>query len=185
MDQSTARVQRSRKKLADALISLSLEQGYENITIAAVTERARVSHSTIYRHYKSLDDLLLRILRVALQQTEARISQHLSLYDEAVALYGCVKEYRKLFRIYAELPPTNRVRQVFSAEFAKLIEARCEQRAQMQAPVAVSAEQASDASATPAATSSETRKNCVSASVCVTGLPTSCHERPSAPAAIE
>ena len=146
MDQIDARVQRSRKKLADALISLSLERGYENLTIAAVAERAQLAHSTIYRHYKNLDDLLIQILWAMLQETEKRIAPHLNLYDEAVALYSCVKERRKLYRIYAELPLTNPVRQVISAEFAKLIEARCEQRAQMQAPIVMSAEHALDIS---------------------------------------
>lgn len=137
-----ARVQRSRKKLTDALISLSLECGYESLTIAAVTERAQVAHSTIYRHYKSLDDLLIQIMRATLQETEKNLAPHLNLYDEAVALYTCVKEQRKLYRIYADLPPANPARQVISAEFAELMEARCEQRAQMQAPIAVSAEHA-------------------------------------------
>ena len=146
MSKIDSRAQRSRKKLADALISLSLERGYENLTIAAVTERAQVAHSTIYRHYKSLDDLLIQILRAMLEETEKRIAQHLNLYDEAVALYTCVKEQRKLYRIYAALPLTNPVRQVISADFAKIMEARCEQRAQMQAPIAVSAEHALDVS---------------------------------------
>ena len=144
MSKIGARAQRSRKKLADALISLSLERGYENLTIAAVAKRAQVAHSTIYRHYKSLDDLLIQILQAMLQVTEKRIAQHLNLYDEAVALYTCVKEQRKLYCIYAALPLTNPVRQIISADFAKLMEARCEQRAQMQAPFAVSAEHALD-----------------------------------------
>ena len=146
MDQIDARVQRSRKKIADALISLALERGYENLTIAAVVERAQLAHSTIYRHYKNLDDLLIQILRAMLQETEKRIAPHVNLYDEAVALYSSVKAQRKLYRIYAELPLTNPARQVIAADFAKLIEARCEQRAQMQAPIAVSAEHALDIS---------------------------------------
>ena len=89
MSKTDARIQRSRKKLTDALISLSLERGYESLTIAAVAERAQVAHSTIYRHYKNLDDLLIQILRAMLQETEKRIAPHLNLYDEAVALYSC------------------------------------------------------------------------------------------------
>ena len=127
MSKIDARVQRSRKKLTDALIDLSLEQGYETLTVAAVAERAQVAHSTIYRHYKSLDDLLIQVLRAMLQDTEKRLARHVNLYDEAVALYTCVKERRKLYRIYADLPPANPARQVISAEFAELMEARCEQ----------------------------------------------------------
>ena len=131
-------IARSRKALADAVISLSLQRGYENLTTRAVTQYAQVGYATFYRHYKSLDDLLTHVLLTAFKEMSARVSQEKSLYDEAVALYTFVREHQPQYRIYLSLPPTHPVRQPLMVETAKLVYARCAQREQTQVPLAVS-----------------------------------------------
>jgi AcrR family transcriptional regulator len=52
-------VLRSRDALGDAIIALMQEQPFESITVQEVLDRAGVSRSTFYSHYRDKDDLLL------------------------------------------------------------------------------------------------------------------------------
>jgi AcrR family transcriptional regulator len=51
------RVARSREMLHQALLSLIIEKGYEEITVENICERANVGRSTFYAHFTSKDDL--------------------------------------------------------------------------------------------------------------------------------
>ena len=62
MEQIDRRVRRTRKSLEDALIALTLEKEYEEITIQEITERADVGYRTFFRHYADKDDLLRDVL---------------------------------------------------------------------------------------------------------------------------
>jgi len=53
------RVVRTRRSLHDALISLILEKGFENVTVQAVCEKADVGRSTFYVHFADTEELLL------------------------------------------------------------------------------------------------------------------------------
>ncbi|WP_437957251.1 TetR/AcrR family transcriptional regulator [Sorangium sp. So ce119] len=53
------RVQKSRKLLSDALVSLILEKGYDDVTIQDIIDRANVGRSTFYAHYENKEQLLL------------------------------------------------------------------------------------------------------------------------------
>ena len=55
------RVRRTQKLLREALLELTLEQGYKNITIQDVTERADIGYRTYFRHYAGLDELLIHV----------------------------------------------------------------------------------------------------------------------------
>jgi AcrR family transcriptional regulator len=52
-----ARVLRSRDALGDAMIALMQEHPFESITVQQVLDRAGVSRSTFYSHYRDKDDL--------------------------------------------------------------------------------------------------------------------------------
>ena len=52
------RVRRTRKMLQQALIDLTVEKGFNTITVRDITERAMVNRSTFYRHYLDKYDLL-------------------------------------------------------------------------------------------------------------------------------
>ncbi len=140
MDPNDPRVVRSRQALADALINLTLDQDYDNLTVRAVTKRANVGYATFFRHFKSLDELLVNVLQNAFQALNERVSLQQTLYDEAVALYGFVRDYPSLYRLYFSLPVTHPVRQIFIAETEKLIHARCQQRAHTTVPLDLSVE---------------------------------------------
>ena len=70
---------------------LALEQGYESLTIRMVTERAIVGYSTLYRHYLSLNDLLIQVLTAALQELKEWALQATTPQGETLAMYTYIK----------------------------------------------------------------------------------------------
>src|SRR3954452_22772514 len=53
------RVRRSRDRLGDALVALLVEKPFDDITVQDVLDRAEVSRSTFYTHYRDKNDLFL------------------------------------------------------------------------------------------------------------------------------
>ena len=68
------RVQRTQNLLAKALIALTLERGYEAITIQDITERAEVGYATFFRHYRNKEALLEEVVEVVLADLLERLS---------------------------------------------------------------------------------------------------------------
>ena len=56
------RVQRTRKSLQDSLMALILEEGYDEISIQDITEKANLGRATFYLHFKDKDELLLEVM---------------------------------------------------------------------------------------------------------------------------
>jgi AcrR family transcriptional regulator len=52
------RVRRTRKLLQQALIALTIERGFADVTVQDIAERAMVNRATFYRHYLDKYDLL-------------------------------------------------------------------------------------------------------------------------------
>ncbi len=52
------RVRRTRKMLRNALVELTIEKGFAEVTVRDLAERAMVNRSTFYRHYLDKYDLL-------------------------------------------------------------------------------------------------------------------------------
>ncbi|HEX6557466.1 MAG TPA: TetR/AcrR family transcriptional regulator [Ktedonobacteraceae bacterium] len=68
MEIQDRRVKRTQHLLARALIALTLEKGYEAVTIRDITERADVGYATFFRHYHDKDELLKDVLDVVLTE---------------------------------------------------------------------------------------------------------------------
>lgn len=49
--------------LRQALLELIIEQGYDDLTITELTERADLRRATFYLHYSDIDELLLAVLK--------------------------------------------------------------------------------------------------------------------------
>lgn len=62
MTQLDRRIRRSKKLLGQALIDLTLEKSYEEITIQDITHRADIGYRTFFRHYTDKDELLKDVL---------------------------------------------------------------------------------------------------------------------------
>lgn len=52
------RIRRTRQLLQKAMVELTVEKGFDAITVRDITERAQVNRSTFYRHYLDKVDLL-------------------------------------------------------------------------------------------------------------------------------
>src|SRR5438876_10846293 len=68
MEIQDRRVRRTQRLLARALIALTLEKGYEAVTIRDITERADIGYATFFRHYHDKDELLQDVLDVVLAE---------------------------------------------------------------------------------------------------------------------
>lgn len=58
---SDARVVRSRAALGAALVELVAERPFGEITVAMLTDRAKVGYATFFRHYPDLSALLIEV----------------------------------------------------------------------------------------------------------------------------
>src|SRR5512139_3307235 len=56
------RVKRTHKLLQEALVGLTLEKGFEAVTIRDITDRADVGYATFFRHYPDKEALLADVL---------------------------------------------------------------------------------------------------------------------------
>ena len=59
MEDTDRRIRRTRRMLGEALVELSLEKGFDNVTIQDVTDRADIAYRTFFRHYQDLNTLLI------------------------------------------------------------------------------------------------------------------------------
>ncbi len=67
-DPQDRRVKRTQRLLAEALMALTLEKGYEAVTIRDITERADVGYATFFRHYPDKDALLQEVAEVVMAE---------------------------------------------------------------------------------------------------------------------
>ncbi len=65
-----ARVARSRSAVLDAAVELLVEGGPNAVTVDAVVAESGVAKSTIYRHWRSRDELLIDVFRACAPSTE-------------------------------------------------------------------------------------------------------------------
>ena len=78
-----ARVLRSRRRLGDALVRLTLERGYDAVTIRDVTDEAGIGYATFFRHYADKDALLRDLLDVVLAELMQRLEAFSPFTDAA------------------------------------------------------------------------------------------------------
>ena len=132
------RIVRTRQALTDALVSLALEQGYDELTIRAVTEAASIGYRTFFRHYYSLDDLLGQTVLTLFYGFARRASQAQTTRDKWAILYSVVRDHPDVIRIYFGLPREHPVRQRVLAAEAKILRARFTTQRTSDVPLEVS-----------------------------------------------
>ena len=132
------RIVRTRRALADSLITLALERGYENLTIRMVTEHAGVGNRTFYRHFLSLDDLLIQILKTAFQELKEQALEAETPRGEVRAFYAFIREHQNVLRVYVNLPWAHPARQIILTEATELARERYTQQFSTSMPLALS-----------------------------------------------
>lgn len=99
------RVKRTQKLLATALIDLTLEKGYDAITIRDITDRADVGYATFFRHYHDKDGLLQDVSDVVLESLTRQLAPHESMDDPGkigVILFRYVQQNSEIIRVLLE-----------------------------------------------------------------------------------
>jgi AcrR family transcriptional regulator len=96
------RIQRTRQLLRDALFLLIIEQGYEEIAIADITERANLGRTTFYLHYQDKEDLLktsIKALMYELQQDVEPNAEEVCPYPiRFIRIFQHVAQRQQLYR---------------------------------------------------------------------------------------
>lgn len=125
------RVKRTRRLLRDALVSLILKKDFASITIKEITERAEVAYITFYRHYESLDQLLMEVLDEGLAElmthieTLAKQSDTSALETEGRLIFEYIEQKADLFRILLKSQSVTRVRRKVVGNIAAIFQKSC------------------------------------------------------------
>lgn len=90
------RVRRSRQRLHEALVALTLERGWDHVTVQAVCERARVGRSTFYVHFADKEDALVGGLEHV--RDDLRRRPRTGAFGFVRGLLDHADESRRLFR---------------------------------------------------------------------------------------
>jgi len=96
------RVRRTHQLLSDALIDLTLSQGYDNITIRDITEHADVAYATFFRHFNDKNDLLHMTLNSLIEAIEGITYDHSNTeqaFAEGYAIFLHVQQHSNLYRL--------------------------------------------------------------------------------------
>lgn len=125
------RVKRTRRLLRDALVSLILKKDFASITIREVTERAEVAYITFYRHFESLDQLLMEVLDEGLVELMshiealAKLSDPSSLETEGRLIFEYVGQKADLFCILLKSQSVTRVRKKVVSNISAIFQKSC------------------------------------------------------------
>lgn len=96
------RVKRTQKLLAQALIELILEKGFDTITIRDITERADIGYATFFRHYQDKEALLHDVLDVVIGEIINLL--HLLPSDDpqqvGTLLFQYVQDHSAIVRVF-------------------------------------------------------------------------------------
>ncbi|HET8910466.1 MAG TPA: TetR/AcrR family transcriptional regulator [Ktedonobacteraceae bacterium] len=101
MQAQDRRVKRTHSLLSNALIKLTLEKGYDAVTIRDITEQADIGYATFFRHYKDKDILLHEVLDVVLAEMIALLP-HGSASDSAevgTLIFKYVQEHQDVIQV--------------------------------------------------------------------------------------
>jgi AcrR family transcriptional regulator len=102
MEVQDRRVKRTQQLLTRALIALTLEKGYEEVTIRDITERADIGYATFFRHYHDKDELLKDVLDVVLTELIDLLGPAMPAAHPAtvgVLLFRYVQEQSEVVRV--------------------------------------------------------------------------------------
>lgn len=125
------RVKRTRRLLRDALVSLILKKDFASITIREITERAEVAYITFYRHYESLDQLLMEVLDKGLTElmihieTLAKQSDTSTLETEGRLIFEYIEQKADLFRILLKSQSVTRIRKKVVSNISAIFQKSC------------------------------------------------------------
>ncbi|MEP6986794.1 MAG: TetR/AcrR family transcriptional regulator [Chloroflexota bacterium] len=97
------RVRRTRKIIQEALINLTVEKGYNRISVQNIVDRAGINRSTFYRHYLDKDDLLSKymddVTGVIFQNDEIDEEDQEGIPSGLIKLLNHIQTFSEFYRI--------------------------------------------------------------------------------------
>jgi AcrR family transcriptional regulator len=93
------RIKRTHRLLADALITLALQHGYDKVSISDITKLADVSYSTFFRHYADKDELLMSLMNDVIEELRELIVDEQDAELTGVVLFQHVARHETLYRV--------------------------------------------------------------------------------------
>lgn len=116
------RIQKTKKYLAEALLQLIGEKGYDAVTVQDIIDRADVGRSTFYSHYENKEQLLVGNINFQreLMDTPLDDDQNYPMGINLVYLFNHTREHLKA--VHAMLG--TRGLDILAAHFSALIAAK-------------------------------------------------------------
>jgi len=108
-----------------------LEKDYASISIKEITDRAEVAYITFFRHFESLDQLLMEVVDEGLIElivhieTLAKHSETSALEAEGRLIFEYIKQKADLFRILFKSQSVTRVRKKIVRKIAVIFQKSC------------------------------------------------------------
>ncbi len=140
------RVQRTRKMLRESLLSLILEEGFDEISIQDITDKANLGRATFYLHFKDKDELLLEVMEQLMEDILDQVPQlsaaqwRLEDIKAITKLFDIAAKHYDLYRILiigsGGITASRQLRQSIASSVAASIQAEIESKnAQPEVPV--------------------------------------------------
>jgi AcrR family transcriptional regulator len=97
---SDPRVRRTQTLIRDAFMELVIEQGFDNITVRAISERAHINRATFYRHYTDLHDLVARLTDILFVDVLAQFGEEVGndAMKSWIILFEHVAQYAPFYQ---------------------------------------------------------------------------------------
>jgi len=122
-----ARGRRTRNALGDALVALMHEKAFEEITVQQVLDRAGVSRTTFYSHFRDKDDLFLSDAEDFFEQLGSLLDKMRAPLTRVAPLAELVTHVGEMREFYKALVVSGKVHDLHElgiGSFARSIEKR-------------------------------------------------------------
>lgn len=90
MRDTSARIQKTKSAISEALVALIENNNYADITVREIAAVCNISRRTIYRHFKTKDE----ILSYGFRSCVAKLADHISLREENDLHELCLAYFR-------------------------------------------------------------------------------------------
>jgi len=127
MKSTDSRIRKTRDRLGDALVALMQEKRFDDIKIQEVLDRAGISRSTFYTHYRDKDDLFLSDAEDFLEMFASFLSRRKENSDRVAPVaefFSHVGEAQPLVNSLIESGRMNAFMELARGYFARGIERR-------------------------------------------------------------
>jgi AcrR family transcriptional regulator len=103
----TERGHETQRQLRDVLVELSLEKGYEQISVKDIVERAGIDRSTFYLHFKSKEELFNKSQEMLVDDLVARLPQNPVPFAGIAVTFEHMAQNTKIYQVLLELSGDN------------------------------------------------------------------------------